>query len=234
MKVLAVGCHPDDIEIHVGGTIRKYVARGDEVYTCHVANGNLGHKIIMPDELAKIRHDEAERASQTLGVVKCYDLDMPDQMFSSYDNDLRMRMTAIIKEVGPDVIITHAPDDYMTDHREVSKLVFDCSFAACCDHFDWKPSVPVAPIYYMDNLAGVGFGDPDFYVDIGDEIETKLQALQCHESQIIWMRDHDHIDFVDFVRTCSHYRGLQCGVQYAEGFKQCHNYERMNTRPLLP
>lgn len=52
MRVLAVGCHPDDLEIACGGTLRKYVEQGAEVYTCHVANGNQGHVVIEPEPLA--------------------------------------------------------------------------------------------------------------------------------------------------------------------------------------
>ena len=65
MKVLAVGCHPDDLEIACSGTLRKYVEQGAEVYMCHVANGCLGHVIIEPEELRVIRTKEAEEAGFT-------------------------------------------------------------------------------------------------------------------------------------------------------------------------
>ena len=64
MRVLAVGCHPDDLEIACGGTLRKYVEQGAEVYTCHVANGNLGHVIIEPEPLAAMRAEEFEEVSR--------------------------------------------------------------------------------------------------------------------------------------------------------------------------
>ena len=85
----------------------------------------------------------------------------------------------------------------------------------------------------MDTLAGVGF-QPEDYVDVTDEIEVKLKALNCHESQIKWMMEHDKIDFLDFVRTCSKYRGLQCSVPYAEAFTKCYTWPRMATKRLLP
>ena len=55
MKVLAIGCHPDDLEIACGGTLRKYVEEGADVYMCHVANGNMGHVEILPEPLREIR-----------------------------------------------------------------------------------------------------------------------------------------------------------------------------------
>ena len=65
-------------------------------------------------------------------------------------------------------------------------------------------------------------------------METKLEALSCHKSQLEWMLEHDGIDFLDFLRTCSKVRGYQCGVKYAEGFRLCRNYLRMVPRRLLP
>ena len=65
MNVLAIGCHPDDIEISCCGTLAKCVDRGDRVVVCHVANGNMGHVEIMPDELKKIRRKESENSSYT-------------------------------------------------------------------------------------------------------------------------------------------------------------------------
>ena len=61
MRILAIGAHPDDIEIACSGTLAKCVKRGDTVTVCHVCNGNLGHVIIQPDELAEIRKNEAIR-----------------------------------------------------------------------------------------------------------------------------------------------------------------------------
>jgi hypothetical protein len=58
--------------------------------------------------------------------------------------------------------------------------------------------------------------------------------LRCHDSQIGWMLDHDNIDFCDMIRTCARYRGFQCGVTYAEGFRQCQVYLKNTAKRLLP
>ena len=89
------------------------------------------------------------------------------------------------------------------------------------------------PTFFMDTLAGVDF-NPTHYVDITGQIEMKLKALEMHESQIKWMLDHDGIDFVDMIRTCSRYRGYQCGVAYAESFRPYNVYPRHSTKHLLP
>jgi LmbE family N-acetylglucosaminyl deacetylase len=85
----------------------------------------------------------------------------------------------------------------------------------------------------MDTLAGIGF-IPTEYVDITAEMEQKLEALSCHASQIVWLREHDGIDFLDFVRTCNKYRGLQSNCTYAEGFRQYAAWPRFRTQRLLP
>ena len=234
MNILAIGCHPDDLEIGCGGTLARYVNEGHKVFMCHVANGNMGHTVIMPDELREIRTGEAEKAAQVIGA-EAINIDVEDLKINSYNEDTVKKLIDIIRCIKPDVIITHSPDDYMKDHREVSKLVFDASFSSSIPHlFTNNPYYSkIPPIYYMDTLAGINF-QPVEYVDISGTLEIKLKALNCHESQIKWMLEHDKIDFLDFVRTISKFRGLQCGAVYAEGFKKCETWPRLETKRLLP
>ena len=232
MNVLAVGAHPDDIEISCSGTLAKCVKRGDKVTVCHVANGNMGHEIISPEELREIRIGEAKKAGSLAGI-EVVTLDVGDLLPNGCSIEQRDKLIALIKKVQPDFIITHSPTDYMPDHLAVQKLVFDASFGASVPHYGAEGKAAVVPIFYMDNLAGMNFL-PTEYVDITDEIELKLQMLECHESQLKWMRDHDGIDFADFVRTCSKFRGLQCGVPYAEAFTQELVWPKVLPCRLLP
>lgn len=232
--VLAITSHPDDMEIACAGTLLKCKQRGDRVVVCHLSSGNLGHVIIPPDELTVMRAKEAERSAQ-MGGFEIIHSSFDD--LAIYDNNkaARDKVVDVIKAVKPDFIITHAPDDYMPDHTAVSRLVFDASFTATLPnyHTNVPGAANMVPIYYMDTLAGVNF-NPTEFVDVTDFIEQKLQMLECHESQVVWMRDHDGIDFPDMVRTCSRYRGYQCGANYAEGFRQCQVYLKGTTKRLLP
>lgn len=241
MNVLAIGCHPDDVEIACSGTLLKCVERGDKVIVCHASTGNLGHVIIPPDELTKIRAAEAKKAGSMGGIeVICAGFD--DLDIYSDNKEARDRMIDVIRYANPDMIITHNPNDYMPDHTAVSKIVFDASFAATLPNMTDYPHVysakdgepaKLVSIYYMDTLAGVDF-QPTEYVDISDVIDKKIEMLECHESQLVWMREHDGIDFADMVKTCSKYRGYQCGANYAEGFRQCQVYLKGTTKRLLP
>ena len=234
MNVLAIGCHPDDIEINCAGTLAKCVKRGDNVTVCHVCNGNMGHVIIPPDELGEIRKKEAIKAGSLAGI-KVVTCDIGDLMAYESSKEQRDKVVDIIREAQPDFIITHAPNDYMPDHTAVSKLVFDAAFTASVPHYETKVMTPsqVTPIFYMDNLGGNEFL-PTEYVDITEEIDLKLEMLECHESQLKWMREHDNIDFADMVKTISKYRGYQCGATYAEAFSQCMVYPKPTTKRMLP
>lgn len=234
MNILAIGCHPDDLEIGCFGTLARYVKEGHKVTACHITNGSLGHVFIPPEELRIIRNAESEKAAAVIGA-EAVTLDISDLDVDSMNKVLLKSMVEVIRKSDPDVIIAHSAEDYMRDHLEAGLLAFGASFDATIIqyHKETSGTKSIVPIYYMDTLAGVNFV-PTEYVDISEEIDMKLEALSCHESQIKWMKDHDGIDFIDFVRTCSKYRGLQCGVPYAEGFKQCLTWPRITTRRLLP
>ena len=232
--VLVISCHPDDMEIACAGTLLKCKERGDRVVVCHLSSGNLGHEIIPPDELTVMRAGEAQRSGAIGGFEVIWggfnDLEIYDNNKESRD-----KVVDIIKRIDPDFIITHDPNDYMPDHTATSRLVFDASFSATVPHYKTKvdKAARLVPIYYMDNLAGVNF-IPEEYVDVTEHIDKKLEMLECHASQVVWMRDHDGIDFPDMVRTCSRYRGYQCGADYAEAFRMCKAYLKGTTKRLLP
>ena len=235
MNILAVGCHPDDLEIGCGGTLARYAREGHRVTMCVVANGNMGHAVIQPAELRAIRAEEIQRAGAILGAAEVISLDVNDLEVDSNRAETVNKLVDLIRRVQPDVILTHPLEDYMKDHVEVGRLVFDASFSASVPHY-LTPTPGVAaitPIYFMDTVAGLNF-IPTEYVDISSTAEIKLQALDCHASQIRWMRDHDGIDFLDFVRTVAKFRGQQCSAAYAEGFHLCLTWPRIPTKRLLP
>ena len=234
MNILAIGAHPDDLEIACAGTLIRYVREGHNVSMCNVSSGNLGHAVIMPDELRTIRRKESEKAAGVIGA-DFYSINGDDGYLECSNKDMRDQLIEVIRKTKPDVIITHNPDDYMRDHMQTSMLAYDASFISTLPHLftDSDNTVNFPTVFYMDTLAGIGF-IPTEYVDISDVIDQKLEALACHESQVKWMLDHDGIDFLDFVKTCNKYRGLQASVAYAEGFKQYAGWPRFRTKRMLP
>lgn len=234
MRILAVGANPDDIELLCGGTLAKYAKQGNKIVMCHVANGDLGHFHIPREKLAKIREKEAENAGKLIKAEKVINMNFHD-LDIYVDRESIMRFVDMIREAKPDIIITHAPNDYMSDHTATSKLVIDASFAATVPQLKTKHQYhpKITPIYYMDTVAGVDFL-PTEYVDITDVIETKKKMLLAHKSQITWMKEHDKIDFIEFMLTSAKFRGLQANVKYAEGFRKAEIWPRNITKRLLP
>ena len=188
---------------------------------------------IPPPELAAIRESEARESAAKIGAELIW-LGYPDE-FLYPDHDTRMRFIEMIRQARPDLIITHAPNDYHQDHKTVSELVFVSSFIAAVPnvhtHSPTHPTIP--PLYYMDTLAGNDFL-PEEYVDISDTLETKLEMLRCHNSQLEWLGDYNGIDIQEFVTTVARFRGLQSGVKYSEAFRRAPTWPRVTTQRQLP
>jgi LmbE family N-acetylglucosaminyl deacetylase len=200
---------------------------------CVATDGTAGHMVIKPPELARIREREARSAAQLIRADFIW-LGFRDELIFN-DEPTRLAFVDAIRQAEPDIIITHAPNDYHPDHRTVSRLVFDASFVASLPNIETKhPAHPlVPPLYYMDTVAGKGF-HPSEYVDITSTMEVKRQMLACHESQVKWLKDHDDIDVMEFIEVMARARGFQCNVQYAEGFCSSDVWPRTRPGRILP
>ncbi|MDP9445019.1 MAG: PIG-L family deacetylase [Actinomycetota bacterium] len=234
MRVLAVGAHPDDLEILAAGTLARFHSDGHHVTMCHVASGNRGSYDASMEETASTRLAEARAAAAQIGATHVT-LGVPDCEVDASDPAQRRLAVDLVRRERPDLVITHPANDYMGDHNEVSRLVFDASFFASVPLLETgeAPHDIVPALYHMDTLNGLGFV-PTEYVDISDTIDTKTRMLQAHTSQLAWLREHDGVDIVADMRTAAAYRGLQSGVAFAEGFTACLTSLRVRTHRLLP
>jgi LmbE family N-acetylglucosaminyl deacetylase len=233
MRVLAIGAHPDDLEILCGGTLARFAGRGDPVTMLVMSDGSAGHAQIAAPELATIREREARAAAAVIGAELIW-LGLPDE-FVFNDEPTRRRLLDAIRAARPDLILTHAPMDYHPDHVATHRTVFDASFVMGLPNVQ-TPSPPhpgVAPLFYFDTLAGQGFL-PTEYVDISETFAVKREMLRQHASQVEWLQYHDGIDIVAFMETVARFRGLQCGAEYAEGFQHADVWPRVRTARLLP
>lgn len=233
MRVLAIGAHPDDIEILCAGTLARFVDAGDQVALCVVTDGTAGHALIRPQELAHARHQEATASAALLGA-EFHWLGLEDE-FVFDDRATRLLFVEVVRKAHPDVVITHWTGDYHPDHRAVARLVFNATFIASLPnvHTDSPALKNVPALFYMDTLGGNGF-EPSVYVDIEQAMDRKRAMLGCHTSQIEWLKDHDGVDIQDFITVVAKARGLQAGVELAEGFRREAAWGRASPTRLLP
>jgi N-acetylglucosamine malate deacetylase 1 len=220
VRVLAVAAHPDDVELLCAGTLALANRAGHEVWVAHMTVGDKGGQR-PPEELARIRGEEAERAAEligarTLGGV-CGDLEL------YVCDDHRARIREILEEVHPDVVLTHAINDYHPDHRITSRLVAGEMEAMGLER---------TSLLYMDSVGGVDFV-PELYSDITETVEVKKEMLRCHASQLEWMASYRHTDIEYLIEWLGRWRGLECGTRYAEGFRPDARFAHLDLRRLL-
>lgn len=234
-NILAIGAHPDDLELNCAGTLARYAAARHRVFMAVFTNGNMGVFDVPPDEAAKIRRREAEASAAIIGATLLWGGVDDELVFP--DAPQRRRMIDLLREADPDVIITHAPGDYHPDHCYVSQLVFDSYFQKGIPNLpaQTRPACRFgqAQIYYMDNVGGIGFL-PSEYVDITEVMEAKRTMLACHQSQLTPMKELANTDMLEMIEVQARFRGYAARAKYAEGFCRLDAFQRGLTRRILP
>ncbi len=236
-RVLAVMAHPDDVEILVGGTLLHLRTLGWKVGIVTMTAGDCGSLTLRSEEIARIRHAESKAAAKLLSAWHaCVGL-MDLEVFANAEN--LGKVVEVLREFDPDVLITHSPVDYMLDHEETSRLVRAASFAMAIPNYQTRQGVvakrarSTPALYYADPIEGINpLGRrvyPHFYVDIKKQLSMKKKILACHASQRTWLRTHHGVDeYIERVFAWAERYGRECGVPYAEGFRQHlgHAYPR--------
>lgn len=234
MRYLAIGAHPDDLEIRCFGTLAKLKEQGHYVAVCNVANGCYGSVTIKPDELKKIRLKEAQKSAAVIGAEH-FTVDVNDMAVNSHDQEAIRRLADVIRTARPDVIFCLSPNDYHPDHNEASLIVLHASFSAALPNYETEhPYLEKVPyMYYLDTGNSLDF-EPTEYVDVTEYIDKKIEALACHKSQFDWLSAHSKTDIGANVRLTAEFRGMQCGAKYAEVFRICSKAGRVPHTRVLP
>lgn len=213
MRILALGAHPDDLEIFAWGTICAWAGMGATLTLATATDGAAGGDTPGPD-LARLRATEAAAAAAALGIEPRM-LGFPDGRLMP-DEGLTSALTALIVETRPDLILTHAPNDYHADHRALSAAV---SLAASFR----------APVVLMDTMNGTGFL-PTLWVDVTAHWPAKEVAIRAHASQ-----KPDR--FVQMAARQAAYRAGECngpdGAR-AEAFRFDPRFPFADIRALMP
>ena len=240
--VLALHCHPDDIEFAFAGTLFLLKDRGCELHYLTLANGSCGSSIHGIEDTVRLRAQEARNAAACLGAE--FHESIVNDLEVFHTNDIIRRVVATIRRIQPDIMLVPAMEDYMEDHMNTSRVAVTAAFARGMRNFTSFP--PLAPIdkdvtLYHGLPHGLRDGlrrrvVPDFFVDISAVIQEKERMLACHESQKQWLDESQGMDaYLLAMREMSAQAGNMSGrFAYAEGWTR-HNhlgYSRSEIDPL--
>jgi N-acetylglucosamine malate deacetylase 1 len=227
--VLSVLAHPDDAEFLCAGTLIRLV--GEHGWRAHIASmtpGDCGSMELSPEEIAAVRRQEGARAAQVIGAT--YHCLEERDLLVFYAAGPLERVTRLLRQVRPRLVLTHSPADYILDHEMTSTLTRAAAFAAAVPNFmvdrGLPPALPHIPhLYYCDAIEGKDpLGreiEPGLRIDISGVIDGKADMLAAHASQRDWLLKHHGMDhYVESMRAWSGHRGKQSGVSFAEGFRQ--------------
>jgi len=192
-RALAVGAHPDDIEFMMAGALILLGQAGFELHCLVVGNGSCGSSTLSADEIAAIRLKEARAAAASVGAAHhgpfCPDIAI------FYEPGLLARVGSVVRQVAPEIVLTHGPDEYMEDHQNTCRLAVTGAFCRGMRNFPVDP--PVAPVsepvavYHALPLGLKGPLNrpvtPDFFVDVTSVAKLKREMLACHRSQKEWL-----------------------------------------------
>lgn len=241
MNILAIGAHPDDLDAFCGGTLALYAQAGHHVVMC-VATDGSGNPQGNPAEISAIRKAETQAAADLIGAQLVW-LGLPDGRLT-VNEAAHLQFVDMIRAAAPDLIITHPADDYHPDHIATHQLVIQSAQGSHTMNFPSavSPLTRAMPIAFMDSERGINFL-PEEYVDISSVWEVKVNMLKQHRSQFmpnrVYNPDYALPADLDFgmmrnMRIQSEFRGMSCGVSYAEGFRWWRVAHRILPKRLLP
>jgi LmbE family N-acetylglucosaminyl deacetylase len=216
-RALALGAHPDDVELQAGGTIAAWAGDGVHVeLACFTAGEKGTHDPAGdPAGVARVRRDEAERAAAVLGAAGVHFLGAADGELEA-TMALRVEVARLVRTVRPDVVVGHDPWRRWLlhpDHRAAGLLTVDGVVAARDPLFAPELAAEGLPAHRPHSVLLFGTDAPDELVDISATIDTKLAALRAHASQI-----GDPVDLDRRIRTWNAAIGAQFGLGSAEAF----------------
>src|SRR5262245_54003210 len=229
---IAIGAHPDDIEFLMAGTLLLLKKAGYETHYMNLASGNLGSTENNGATTSSIRKTEAKTAAKLLGAE--FHPSLTDDLEIVYNLELLRGLAAIVREVKPNILLTHSPQDYMEDHTNTCRLAVTAAFAHAMPNFCSTPPRPTAEydvtIYHAmphalrDPLRRLVV--PGTFVNTSNVQEVKRAALAAHQSQQNWLDVSQGLN--SYLRTMEEL-SLEVGrmsmqFKHAEGWRRHLHY----------
>ncbi|MBI3788178.1 MAG: bacillithiol biosynthesis deacetylase BshB1 [Ignavibacteriales bacterium] len=221
VDVLAIGAHPDDIELTAGGAVAKLVKQGYKVALAELTQGELGTR-----GTKEIRATESEEARKILGAVARRNLLIPDGNIEINQPNLH-KVIALIREFQPKILLIPPSVERHPDHVHTYQLCKEAWFYAGLEKIktslNGTPQTPHRPHHYFEYMQWHEF-QPSFIVDISDTMDIKMAAIRAHVSQFYNPHSKDSETklsdpgFLNRIENGAMFYGKLIGVKYGEPF----------------
>ncbi|MCL5807561.1 MAG: PIG-L family deacetylase [Deltaproteobacteria bacterium] len=196
MKILAIGAHPDDIEVGCSGTLAKYGQAGHDIYLLVMTEGHMGGR-------RAVRKKEQLKSAKILKPQALLWGGFEDTSLSLHMNRMVQEIEAVLKGIDPDFIFVQYADDTHQDHRSLAKATVSATRY-------------VRNVLFYEGPTTQNFS-PTVFVDIKETMDTKFATLLAHQSQVE-KTNIEGLSITDIVRSTAVFRGIQGRVQFAEAF----------------
>lgn len=225
-RAFAIAAHPDDIEFMMAGTLALLGQVGYETHYMTIANGSCGSTQYDAETIATIRRQESVAAAEHIEAI--YHESLVNDLEILYEKGLLRQLGAVIRQVVPNIILTHSTWEYMEDHTNTCRLVLTAAFARGMPNFAVQPPCPStsSPVTVYHALP-YGLRDPlrrrvrpGMYVDISSAMQVKREMLAIHRSQKEWLDTSQGIDSYLNAMTdmCEEVGRMSGRFVYAEGW----------------
>ncbi len=236
LDLLAIGSHPDDVELGCSGTIINEVRRGKKVGIIDLTEGELGTR-----GTVETRYSEAADAARILGIAVRENLKMRDGFFRN-DEAHKLELIRIIRKYQPEIVLGNILDDRHPDHGRAGWMIYDACFLAGLKQiktFDegkeqekWRPKMLLQ--YIQDR-----FYEPDIIVDVSDVWEQRQEAIKAYKTQFHNPGSGEpqtyisSPEFMEALIARARLLGKRIGVKYGEGFLSKKNIGIRNLDALV-
>lgn len=221
VDILAIGAHPDDVELGCGGTIAKLISEGKKIAVIDLTEGELGTR-----GTNETRALESAEASKILGISARENLKMKDG-FLENSEEYQLRIVKMIRKYQPEIILCNTIEDRHPDHAKAAKLVSDAAFLSGLvkieTELEGKSQVQWRPKHVFHYIQWKHI-EPDFVVDISKFLDKKIEACLAYKTQFYDPSSTEPMtpiatkDFLESLTYRAQDLGRLSGVEYAEGF----------------
>ncbi|MFA6059306.1 MAG: bacillithiol biosynthesis deacetylase BshB1 [Taibaiella sp.] len=221
LHILAIGAHPDDVELGCTGTLINHIRKGQAAGVLDLTQGELGSR-----GSVESRYTEAHASAQVMGLSMRENLKMLDGFFTN-DKEHLLKIITILRQYQPDIILANALADRHPDHGRAGRLIADACFFSGLRKIETsyngnaqQPWRPKKVFHYIQDR----FTEPDLIVDISDSFEQKMEAIKCFKTQFFNDNSGEpetYISapgFLDKITNRASQLGHRIGVKYGEGF----------------